>query len=45
MKKEQIDIIRGEFDKFLTSKDFSMTDSKVIKKALETEKLIKAAVH
>lgn len=31
---------RKEFDKFLISKDFNLSDSKVIEKALEFEKSI-----
>ena len=32
---------RKEFDKFLISKDFNLTDSEVIEKALESEKSMK----
>ncbi len=36
-----IEQIRKEFDKFLISKDFSLTDKDVIKEALKSEKSMK----
>ncbi len=36
-----IEEIRKNLDRFIVEKEFNLSDSEVIKKALETEKLIK----